>query len=717
MMKYVTQLLTIAAWTGSLLSCLSAAGFSDTTTLEAGEMFPQNAIIEIAGGDIRVNGKPRFLIGTIVLEGVDQDAGIKTTGYPESLAWLYESLPDYADAQKLGLDCFGITPEHGWRRIFRPRPIPRRNMTVLRRPLNSGLPIIAELAIEKGSHTWMAYMEGVNPKEDAWFDGESSGIPYSVVTEEGRALWNTIWRVSTGYFRQQQSKPFAYRIFDHAIFFDTSRRAKTEFSKYLSTRYQSVEAMNQAFGSKYASPHQASQFNKSTDDPSIHIAFTKFLEDAFAETLSNAVVTIASASGEPEPLVFFQPQSLHGQGIDLYKAAQHQRMLCAPAQQESPLLTALYMRAVAEDKPIIICDIPLQGTADDARNTLLTQFARGYSMAFLSEWKRDARAWITYKRETPPDGGRPKTVLDSVATEAAGKSQTAQHPDYMLNPYAVPASTFGGIRQAKQDVLSTGDLFSSSNRMAHTHVALLYSRACDRLAATKNAITPTNSVSTCAEALSAEGIKANVILEEQLEKIIASPYRVLLASDSSFAVYETTPPILQKFVTEGGTLILTEKAITKNEYGNTNVSVFFSPPSSTNAWSKVEVDGLRANYKSFGSGKVIRLDSIQDPQTLANNLAKLIADAGVRKLWQCLDSATGNPISGIEVTHTMKPDGTHGLILFNRIEAELNVRIKIDGLEKPKAFDLIREIPLPVKDGGFELRLKPGHGEIVSVYY
>ncbi len=714
-MKYTTQFVMATVLAGALLSCLSAADFPAIPAPEAGEMLPQNAAIKIAGGDILVSGKPRFLIGTIFLEGVDQDAGIKTTGYPESLAWLYESLPDYADAQKLGLDSFGITPEHSWRRIFRPRPVPRRNMNVLRRPLNSGLPILAELAIEKGSHAWMAYMDGVNPKEEAWFEGESSGIPYSVVTEEGRALWNTIWRVSAEYFQQQQSKPFAYRIFDHADFFETSQRAKTEFAKHLSLRYKNVEAMNQALHSKYPSTHQASRFNTSTDDPHIHVAFTKFLEDAFAETFSNALATVASVSGDPEPVVFFQPRTLHGQGIDLYKAAQHQRMLCAPAQQESPLLTALYMQAVAEGKPVVICDIPLQGTADDVRNTLLAQFARGYSMAFVSKWKRDARAWIVYKRETPSDGGRPKTVLDSIATEAAGKSQAMQHPDYLLNPYAVSASAFGGIRQAKQDVLATGDLFSSSNRMAHTHVALLYSRASDRLAATTNAIKSTNTVEFCAEALAFSGIKADIVLEEQLEKIIESPYRVLLASDSLYAVYETTPSILQKFVEAGGTLILTEKAVTKNEYGDANAEVFFEPPSSTNDWAKVQLDGLNATYKTYGSGKVIRLDCIPDPRTLADSLDKLIADAGVRKLWQCLDSATGNPISGIEVTHAMRLDGTHGLILFNRIGTDLDVRVKIDGIETPQAFDLIRKISLPVKDGGFELRLKLGHGEIVSV--
>ncbi len=713
-MKHTTQLLTGIAWAVSILSSVSATDFPAVPP-DAGEMFPRNATLKIADGDIRVNGKPRFLIGTFFLEGVDQDAGIKTTGYPESLAWLYESLPDYADAQKLGLDSFGVTPEHSWRRIFRPRPVPRRNMNVLRRPLNSGLPIIAELAIEKGSHAWMTYMEDVNPKEDAWFEGESSGIPYSVVTEVGRALWKTIWQVSTEYFQQQQSKPFAYRIFDHADFFDTSRRAKTEFAKHLSEHYQTVEAMNQALHTKYPSLNQASQFSTSPDDPSIHVAFTKFLEDAFAETLSNAVVTIASASGEPDPVVFFQPQTLHGKGIDLYKAAPHQRILCAPAQQESPILTAQYMRAVAEGKPIITGDIQLQGTADDVRNTLLSQFARGYSMAFLSKWKRDARSWIIYKRETPPNGGRPKTVLDSVATEAAGKAQATQHPNYMLNPYARPTRSFWGIRQAKQDVLATGDLFSSSNRTAHTHVALLYSRAGDRLAATKNRMTSTNTVEVCAEALSAEGIKADVILEEQLEKISETSYRVLLASDSSFAVYATTPPTLQKFVEAGGTLILTEKAITKNEYGAANANVFFSLAVNSNAWTKVEINGLSANYKVFGSGKVIRLDPIQNPQTLADHLDKLIAYAGVRKLWQCLDPATGNSVAGIEVTHAMKTDGTHGLILFNRTDTEVDVKIKIDGTKKPKAFDLIRKVEIPVKDEGFELHLKPGHGELVSV--
>ncbi len=721
MREYDTKTIS-TTWRSAVAACVCllvpsqlVASTPFITSADGHDILLPNSDIQLSGGDIRVNGQPRFLIGTILLEGVDQDTGIPTTGYPDSLAWLYESLPDYTSAQKLGLDSFGITPEHTWRKIFRPRAIPRRDMNALRRPLNSGLPIIAELAIEKGSHAWMAYMEGVNPKEFAWFDGYSSGIPYSVVTEDGLSLWNTIWRSSAEYFRQQKAQPFAYRIFANADYFDTSTRAKADFTKELSTRYKTVELLNSALKAKYSSAYQAGRFNNSTDNPRIHVDYTKFLENAFTVACSNAVTSIASASGNTEPIVFFQPQTLRCQGIDLYKAAQQQRILCAPAHQENPILTALYMKAVAEGKPVISCDIPVQGSADNVRNTLLTQFARGYSMSFVSTWKREARAWIRYKREVPPDGGRPKTVLDTLATEAAGQSHAKAHPDYFMNPYAVSANALGGIRQAKKDIFATGDLFSSSNRTANTHVALLYSRTCDRLAATKHAMVSTNTVSACADALIASGIKTALVLEEQLGKIKLNTYQVLVASDSSFAVTDDTPTILQKFVEAGGTLILTEKAVTKNEYGDEDSGGTFSTRSDTNAWSSVEHAGFKSSRRNIGTGRVIRLARTPTPQDLRKSLDTVITEAGVRKTWQCLDRATGHLIEGIEVTHAMKPDGTHGLILFNRTDVERDVLIKIDGLEKPKALDLCRQKALPDVDGGFTLRLTPGCGEIVQV--
>ena len=84
-------------------------------------------------------------------------------------------------------------------------------------------------------------------------------------------------------------------------------------------------------------------------------------------------------------------------------------------------------------------------------------------------------------------------------------------------------------------------------------------------------------------------------------------------------------------------------------------------------------------------------------------------------IWQCLDSATGRRLEGIETTHAKTPDGRHGLILFNRSDAPVTARVKITGIASPRATDLRRGIPLAIRDGGFVISLDPGRGEILVV--
>lgn len=678
---------------------------------ETGILLPDSTF-SLEDGDMCVNGQPRFLIGTILPEGVDQDAGIKTTGYSPDFAWLYETLPDYKNAQTIGLDMFGITPEHTWRRIFRPKPIPRRNMHALNRPLKSGLPIVAELAIRKGSHTWMTFMDGVNPKEQAWIEGKAHGTPYSVVTAEGLELWTTIWRTSAQYFRDMAVEPFAYRLFADVDAFDTSYAAKTAFITYLTGTFTNVSKLNQAIDEKFLSFNQAARFQNSTDYIGLHVLYTEFLEKAWIKALVRATNTLASVTGETSPAIFFQPHALENQGIDLFTAARPQAFLCAPAEQENPRLAALVLRAAACGKPLIICDVPVRNDAAHVRNTLLTQFARGYSLAFIGTWKRESRAWIRYTRETPLDGGRPRTVLDPVATELAGQQHAIKNPDHILNPYAVPTSTLGGIRIAKQDALAISDLFSNTNRSASVQVALLHARTSARLRGTTRYITPSNDIAACMTALADAGYKLDVIDEMQLETVTNTAYRVIVASDSSFATQTGTVTRLMQFVQSGGTLILTPHALTRNPYGMELTEQSFSPSSD---WTQSELNRIQFHRKSLGAGKAIRLDSSATPQDLHQILDSLIVQADVPRTWECFDPTTGEPITGIEVAHAVTPTRTHGLILFNRTEQVCHVLFRLHGINTPSAFDPIREEKRAIQEGGFLIELKPQHGEITIV--
>ncbi len=708
--KPLPLLLVIAT---GCLTAIALDGAGSTASTAPTETLPPHATAVITRGDIHVNGHSRFLIAAFIPEGADRDSGIRTTGYPAERAWIYESLPDYQQAQTLGLDGFGITPEHDWRRIFRPRPLPRRNWAALNRPLKSGLPIIADLAIDVDSPGRMTFMDGVNPKEQAWFEGEAHGVPYSVISDEGLRLWSTIWRATAASFTERGVSPLAYRLFAGADYWDVDARTKTAFARHLGTQFGTVAAMNEATGEAYTSFHQASRFSTSTNDPVVHVLYTTFLETAWTNALVSAARAIASGTRTESPAVFFQPRARVNAGVDLFSAAAVQGLLCAPAEDDDPALTAVLLRAAAQHgQPLIICDIPVDGDATALRNTLLTQFARGYAIAAPGPWRRGASDWTRYQSVVPPGGGRPQTRLDPEATEQAGIRHAEQNPGWILNPHAVPPATLEGIRMARRDAHTVAHRMTAASRMTGTAVALLHTRSAERLRGTGRQAFPTNDLSACLSALHQAGYKAGALAEGHLSSVSNSPWRVVVVSDSAFATQPEHLADLSRFVESGGTLILTRQALTRNPYGNPLSDSPFDPPD--DAVAHQDETGIRHDW-SHGKGRVIRFKSAIPAHALPVLFETILTDAGVDQTWACVDPESGRPHADIEIAHALDPDGTHTLVLFNRGGRTVDARIRLPAVPQPQATDPVRKRALPVEGDAFQITLQPAHGEIVVV--
>ena len=684
-----------------------ATWFPAFDALPASDTAATNAILSFEDGVVKANGSPRFIIGTSFAEGIDRDVSIPSTGYPNSLKWIYESMPNFEDAQRLGLDSFGITPEMDWRRAFRPNPLPRRNMVLLRRPMKSGLPILAELSIEKKSEAWMTLMEGVPPQEEAWFDGPASSMPYSIITETGINLWKTIWSTGASYYRNLGLEPFAYRVFTDADYFDVSSSAKNAFLRNLNARFAQIDAINRQWGSHFNSTQQIAFFANSTDNISVHVEYTKFLEERFADACRCAAESVRNASGNTNAPVCFQPQSLNSSGIDIFKASRYTPILCAPNAPENPLIVALYMQAVAEGRPIFSPDVPVLHSAEQVRNTILAQFARGYSLAYLGKWRRNTQSWLRYKRTAPATGGIARTVLDTGATEASGRQAADTDPLCFMNPYATPPESLAGIRQAKHDIRLATDLFTYQSRTNGTAIAVLYSRPSDRLAKTSAFLPSTVTLSALVDALAFSHYKTAFLLEEQLTPENANRYRAIIVPDAAFASYETTPALLNRYVEAGGTLILYPHALTQNEYGSPTTNKLFSLASTSNTWTSAKIGEIDVKSTPVGLGKIYR---VQSP-----DLDALLRSLGLTKTCQCLDPATGAELPHIEVSQAQTADGTRSFIFFNRTDRKVTALVKIPGLEQPHARDLCRDKTLPTHDGGFTLELAPDNGEIVTV--
>ena len=581
-------------------------------------------------------------IGVFIPEGADMDCGVPMPGYPPELATFYETLPDRNAADALGIGAFGIVPNHDWRWKFRRKPVmPRRNMPELRRPMRAGLPLVADVSIAKGSHTWMPYMEGVNPKENAWIEGQVFGFPFSFADSEGLGLWRAIWNNSAQWFASEGAEPDAWFLFRDADWWDESTYARREFAQFLSGKYKTPAELSAALKSGSASAASLSRAKNFADQPRIQAEFAKFHEEKFNAALQAAALVLPHPEGGTAR-VFFQPKSLRAKGVDIRAAAQRQAVICATSDEAGRVYAALCLAAAAEGKPLAHFGMPAPDTAAKLRDMLLTQFARGYTQIWLSDWRSDAKARLRYAKN---DAG--KTVRDEAATEAASRALAAARPASILNPYAVPPGVLDGINAARQALAGAAPLFTPENRLRGAQVALLHSRSADRIAGTKTALAPAITSDAAAEALLNLHIKTTVVFEENLSRLTNnSPLRAVIATDSSFTASEKTLSILSAFAASGGLLILTENALTKNEFGDAPSGASFA----TNAVILAAAD--------FNS-----------------KLAPSLASAGIEPFCQSLDPATDEPLDGIEIWHAQDATGETALLAFNRRGAEIQAKI------------------------------------------
>lgn len=688
--------------------CLCVPAFSGTfpepDLLSEDEKFPQNATIETLNGAIFANGVPWFIIGSVIHEGADRDAGVKTTGYDQANAWAYETLPDYTDSQRIGIDSFGIVPQRAWRKIYRPRALPKRNMAALSRIIGSGLPILGDLAIEDYSHANFPVMEDVNPSERCWFEGSAHGVPYSVVTPEGVLLWKTIWRTDAAYYAEIGATPFAFRIFADADFFDVSPAATRAFSNYITKKYVDVNTLNKKLGTNFRTFTQVRQQATATNNVAAYIEYTKFLETKFSELSETSVVEIRTATGNTNAAVCFQPHTIRTAGIDHYAAARAMQILCAPANADNPLFCSKYMLAIADGKPVLSPDVIIGQSASDTRNAILSQLANGYAGSYVREWRRGAREWIRYTRNAYGS-----TVLDSVETEKAGMAYAAKNPDHFMNPYSVPTEALTGIRDAKKTILAVRDVFTVPNIQRGTQVAVLSSRPSHRLSATSAAreVAAGMSDEAAVNALSFAHIKNAVILEEQLGTSSTNGLKAIVVADSSYATYADTPRLLHEFTLNGGILLISPGALVMNEYGRTETNALSFASSSTN---EVEVTDLKPHTLRVGKGAVVRFSG-----SMAILPRILSEEAEVNPSCQGVDSATGEHAEGIEITHAETADGSHGLMLFNRGKEAADIRVSIPGIPEPYARDAVSGKPFPVEGSAFRIVLQPDVGEVVKV--
>ena len=412
------------------------------------------------------------------------------------LQWLYNRMPDYEAAQRLGVDAGGFYAPLNWmNRIYRPwnkrrDPAfegPRYGITI-----GNGLSMYVDMTASEWAHgsIWHADVpldpdakakpetckkeghegELCNHKEcgavlgapgrlseAAWTQGHQHWMPWSIVHPQGRGVYRHMWEgASKDAFDFAQSvgnRPWCYELLNEPACWDESPYAKKLFAQTMKRKYGSIDRLNAAWAAsesggdkRYGSFEElADAYGKGGNPTAYLVEYTKFMEGCFASLLAEGAAIVRDKV-DPQALATFQPCTIRTRGIDLFTAYAPLGVVCSHTGGRG-IMEAHMLRGLADGKPIVDSEMYVGSTEDSIRNSFLDQFQRGYNVSYAFKWNRTQKSSYNFLN------------LDNVRPEA-----------------------LRGIREAKLDALDVAEFFAPRDRGYPREVAVLFSSTTERLA-------------------------------------------------------------------------------------------------------------------------------------------------------------------------------------------------------------------------------------------
>lgn len=646
-------------------------------------LMPRDAKLEVSkDGHFLVDGKPRYMEGTIFYEGDSTSFGVPTYGYPPSLKWLYETTQNYEDLQRLGFDTVGTGVPNDWMRKYRKRFIHlRADEGMFLRYARSGLPLYVDFTAAEWSHGGLKHVEGVPPAKEAFTVRGASyhWMPYSANAPEGRQLWREMWECGAAFMKKHGIKPFMYELFNEPDYDDLSEYNRRLFAKKMASKYgRKISRLNAEWGASYSDFGEISGFKNYGENAGLFVEWVKFMEDSFADLCKFGAKVVREADGRPGAGVCFQPIFLDGNNVNIYKADRHLSAVCS-STGGGDFFQARFMRAIADGKPIFDGETYMGHTRESFRDKILEQYMRGYNASYLFKWSR-----------------RPNDPLWKV--ENGGVKLAEKFPYMVLNPYAAHPRAFLGLMDAKRAIFAVNDLFTPRDRGVESDVAVLYSYPTNRLQRYPKAPPmQTDMEKKVAAALEYSQVQYDIVLEEQLRGGRQNRYKALVCAGA--ASYKATPRRLREYAENGGTLVLFFDALTLDEYGkpleNTLSGIEFGEDrSSVSGELKIGGESMKAfHFKSVkipegwtsigeiggepavwerpeGKGKVVFVNAKVSGADLRKLAFEILRRSGVKKLCGLENAITGAPCASVEMAKA-RAGGKTGYFLFNRsLDAE-----------------------------------------------
>ena len=616
-------------------------------------------------GNFLIDGKPRYLLGTIIYHQPTTNDFRRTGGYSLEDAWIYETPPDRAYLERLGFDSVGGEVSQTWQEEFRPERIFWQAHKALDWDLatnwwNSGLPTIVDFTCARWSHGSMRAIE-VRPPSSTAIPEKDCGhfMPYSLVTDEGRALYARMWRAGAKELKEHGAAPYAYELFNEPTYDELTPASRAAFARDLAEIFKGdAAAMDAAWGSSYGSFDAAAGFRHPNECAGLGVEWLKFRERVFKSGIVLGAETIREVV--PDARVCFQPVGASFGHVNMLEANRP----CGVVMSQTGgggAFEALLLRAIADGKPIIDGETYFGHTRASHRAKVLLQYARGFNASYYFKWDR---------RLNDPDFAGP-----------GGDERKAERFPYMaLNPAATPASAFAGMLDAKSGIAAVHDIFAPRERGIgrEERAAFLVSLPTERLGVAAGHGNH-NFTKSAAEALVAAHIPAAAIFEEQLAERRLDDYRFLVAAGID-ATYPATVGLLREWVSGGGTLVLEQEAMTLDEWSRPRAAdatwgLVLGEPATGDAvpfafagdrytaapyratvkadgWETVAAlpDGTPAILElRIGKGRVIFVAARLAAGEEARLLAHLAIKAGISPNCRATDFETGEEVADLEV--------------------------------------------------------------------
>ncbi len=603
-MKQISLFICCAA----IATCVQAAEmpksdpFVPFAEIPAEELLPKGEGFTVApDGSLLVGGKPRYLPGVIWYGDTPWGCDRKEDDFGP-LQWLYNRMPDYEAAQRLGIDAGGFYAPLNWmNRIYRPwnkRRDPAFEGSRYGITIGNGLSMYVDMTASEWAHgsIWHADLpidpdskvkpenckkeghegELCNHREcgaelgapgrlsnEAWTQGHQHWMPWSIVHPQGRSLYKHLWEGASIDARDAAkavgNRPRCYELLNEPACWDESAYAKKLFAETMKKKYGTIDKLNAAWATseshgdkRFASFDEIAESYGNRGNPTAYLVeYTKFIEDCFASLLAEGAEIIRDKVDD-KALATFQPCTIRTRGIDLYTAYDKLGVVCSHTGGRG-IMEAHMLRGLADGKPIVDSEMYIGASEGSIRNSFLDQFQRGYNISYAFKWNRMQKSGYNFLN------------LDNVKPEA------------LL-----------GIREAKLDALDVAEFFAPRDRSYPREVAVLFSSTTERLAQCAGhqsykmfdqAIVGCDFAHLCPDVIWEEQIAApngsgstkyegrrtkgsgDSIRGERLNR-----YNVLVAAGGD-AVRPGVCTAIREWVEKGGILVLIGETMSLNEYG------------------------------------------------------------------------------------------------------------------------------------------------------